>query len=83
MSTRHSFLLGPGRWTATGRFSGAGGSHPAHGETAVLRDGAHWRIGGVMEVLADPPVRNENRYEIRPGPAPDLVSENLILGRLT
>jgi hypothetical protein len=60
MSTRHSFLLGPGRWTATGRFSGADGSHPACGETAVLRDGALWPIECVMEML-----------EIRMGPARD------------
>jgi hypothetical protein len=85
MSARHSFLLEPGRWTATGRFSGAGGSHPARGETSVLRDGALWRIEGMMDVLADPPVRIENRYEIRPGSAPDRLdwtSENPALGRL-
>jgi hypothetical protein len=38
MSMRHSFLLGPGRWTAIGHFSGAVGSHPGHGETAVSRN---------------------------------------------
>jgi hypothetical protein len=86
MSTSHSFLLQPGRWIATGRFCGAGGSHPARGETTVLRDSALWRIKGVMEVLADPPMRMENRYGIRPCNAPDRldwVSENPAIGRLT
>jgi hypothetical protein len=64
---RHTWLLEPGVWTATGLFWEKGEiAHEGRGTSTVRHRDDLWVIEGAMEIFGEPPLRFQNDYRISP-----------------
>ena len=87
IANSHTFIIEPGRWLATGTFTGqSGDSSTVNGDSSVVHERRLWRNTARMRVAGEAPVDYTNVYEIVPFPHgsswTSWTSHNASLGRL-